>query len=109
MIEFKFSQEIIWAILAVLGGIAKYFDKYLKGQETFTVLRMVSNMFVSGFTGYMTAQFFLLMYPTWALIGAGIGGYAGTQMLDLIVEFLKFKVKPTEETNQKINNNKKEK
>lgn len=31
------------------------------------------------------------MYPNWALIASGVGGYAGTQMMDLFVELMKIK------------------
>lgn len=92
MNEFNVPESIVWLALAVLGGIARYLSKFLVGQETLTTSRIIATIFVTGFSGYMTAQVMLLVYPPWTVVGAGVGGWAGTQMMDVFVDFVKYKV-----------------
>lgn len=90
----KLPSELLWIILAVVGGFAQYFNTYLKGKELFSIARMLATVFGCGFSGYMTAQFSLLVYPSWgdaALFSAGIGGYIGVEVLNLLIEFWKKK------------------
>jgi hypothetical protein len=85
-------NEVVWILVAILGGAARYFDRYLKGEETLLFVRLISTIIVTGFTGYMCAQVILLLYPQWVTIGAGVGGYAGTQIMDMIFELVKLKL-----------------
>lgn len=82
-------NHIAWAAIAVLGGIARYLDSFLKGQTVPTWGRMVAHAFVSGFSGYMAAQAMLLVKPEWAFIVAGVAGYLGTQALDIMADLIK--------------------
>lgn len=86
-----FPSDLVWIIIALFGGIARYLDTYLKGKETFSIPRMIANIIICGFSGYMCAEVMLLMYPSWALISAGIGGYAGVEALNFLVEIWKNK------------------
>ena len=81
--------EILWIILAIFGGIARYLDTYLTGKEIFSFSKVLATMFVCGFTGFICAQIFLLIYPSWALVSAGIGGYLGTEAIKTIVPLWK--------------------
>jgi LydA holin phage, holin superfamily III len=92
MFDYKLPNDLIWIIIAVLGGVARYLNKFLAGEETVSIGRVLATVFVTGFCGYMTAQVMMLMYPPWTVIGAGIGGWAGTQIMDTMVQFLKFKI-----------------
>ena len=43
----------------------------------------------AGFTGLMTGSVVVLMgYPTWALVAAGVGGFMGTESMQLIFDIL---------------------
>lgn len=85
-------NDLAWAVIAVLGGVARYLDSFLKGQQTPTWSRMAAHAFVSGFSGYMVAQAALLIKPEWAFISAGIAGYLGTQALDMTADLIKKRV-----------------
>jgi len=85
-------NDAVWAIIAVLGGLASYLDSFLKGKQTPTLGKMIAHAFVSGFSGYMVAQIVLLIKPEWAFVAAGVAGYLGTQALDLAADMLKRRV-----------------
>lgn len=87
----KIPIDVIFIIVAIFGGIAKYLDTFLHGQEKVTAARVFSYVIVCAFTGWMSGEIMLIMYPNWALIASGVGGYAGTQMMDLFVELMKIK------------------
>lgn len=85
-------NDLAWAVIAVLGGVARYLDSFLKGQTVPTWSRMTAHAFVSGFSGYMAAQATLLLKPEWSFIVAGVAGYLGTQALDIIADLIKRRV-----------------
>lgn len=85
-------NDVAWAAIAVLGGVARYLDSFLKGGAPPTWTRLVAHAFVSGFSGYMVAQAALLIKPEWAFIAAGVAGYLGTQALDLTADLIKKRV-----------------
>jgi len=85
----KSWPELAWVILAVMGGIARYLDSYLKSGDAPKFGMLLAHAMISGFSGYMVAQVMLKFQPDWVLIAAGIGGYLGTQGLDIITELLK--------------------
>lgn len=82
-------NDLAWAIIAVLGGVARYLDTFLKGGHPPTWSRMIAHAFVSGFSGYMVAQATLFIKPEWAFIAAGVAGYLGTQALDMVADFMR--------------------
>ena len=79
------AAELLWITLAMVGGIARALDRYLHGGVFPGIGMLFAHAAVSGFSGYMMAQVLLRLAPEWALIGAGIGGYLGTQGLDWVM------------------------
>lgn len=104
----KLPIDVIFVIVAIFGGIAKYLDTYLRGQEKVTVARATSYIIVCAFTGWITGEVMLIMYPNWALIASGVGGYAGTQMMDVFVELMKLKFGTKNDVSKSIEDSKKE-
>lgn len=82
-------EHAAYALIAVIGGIARYLDSYLKGQTAPTWSRMTAHAVVSGFSGYMAAHATLLIKPEWTFIVAGVAGYLGTQALDFMADVIK--------------------
>lgn len=77
-----------WIALAVIGGVARYLDEYIRTGKTFSGPALLANGFVSGFSGYMCAEIAMRTNPDWALISAGVGGYLGTQALEYVREIV---------------------
>ena len=92
---FPSLNDLAWVMIAILGGIANYLDGFLKGKQTPTIGRVFAHAFVSGFSGYIVAQVFLLVRPEWAFVTAGIAGYLGTQALDVVADVLRKRAKET--------------
>ena len=88
----SFPPDIFWIFLAISGGIARYLDKYVKGEQQFKIGMLFASLIITAFTGYMSAEIMLMFYPNWALIAAGVGGYAGTQFMDVFVVIVKNKL-----------------
>jgi len=76
----------------MVGGIARYLDKYLNSGSTPQFGMIIGHAVVSGFSGYMVAQVALKVQPDWALVAAGIGGYLGIQGLDWLSEVVKKRI-----------------
>lgn len=87
--NFPSVNDVAWAVIAILGGIARYLDSFLKGGHPPTWTRLMAHAFVSGFSGYMVAQVSLQIKPEWAFIAAGVAGYLGTQALDMVAELMR--------------------
>jgi hypothetical protein len=91
---FRFTAEFMWVLLAMVGGVARYLDSYLRTGRLPGLGLLTANAVVSGFSGYMIAQVIMRFYPEWALVAAGVGGYLGTQGLDWISAVLRYKMGP---------------
>lgn len=85
-------NDAAWAIIAMLGGVARYLDGFIKGQTAPTWSKILAHAFVSGFSGYIVAQAVLLIKPEWAFIAAGVAGYLGTQALDITADLIRKRV-----------------
>lgn len=85
----RYGAELMWVILAMVGGIARYLDIYLRTNVTPKFGILIAHALVSGFSGYMVAQTVLKFSPDWALVAAGVGGYMGTQGLDWLASLMK--------------------
>jgi len=87
-----------WALLAFMGGAAKFVATTLASKEKLTFRRFMvlicGNVFVSGFGGIMGALIFstISQDPTMQAIAAGVFGYLGTQGLETITTIYKKKI-----------------
>lgn len=88
----KIGVELIWVLVAMLGGVARYLDSYIRTGSSPKFGLMVAHAAVSGFSGYMVAQTVIQFSTQWALVAAGVGGYLGTQGLDWLATVLRDKV-----------------
>lgn len=93
------TGELAWIIIAMMGGVARYLDSYLKSGAPPKWGMALGHAIVSGFSGYMVAQVAMKFEPDWALIAAGIGGYLGTQGLDFLADLLKKRMGGAEKGN----------
>lgn len=100
MLEFKPPTEARWVIIAIIGGIIKFLDSYLKGEEVGNVWHFLALILVSGFAGWMTASMVSLYNPAWVTIGAGIGGFTGTKVIQVVMEYVNVRLGLRESKNQ---------
>lgn len=86
--------EIIYGILAVMGGVARYLNSFVNGQK-FRFSVFLASAVVAGFSGFM----FALLGESLALpsamknVMAGIGGFFGEQSLKFIMEIIQRKIR----------------
>jgi fluoride ion exporter CrcB/FEX len=82
--------EVLFVILAAIGGISRYLSNYVNG-ERFRLSMLIANLFVSGFAGLMFAlfarSFGLSIELQW--ISSGVGGFMGTEAVKFIVQKIK--------------------
>lgn len=90
----KLPVEIVYGVLAMAGGMARYLTAYEKG-KVFAVRYFLASTFISGFSGYMFALLGIsLDLPTnMNFIMAGIGGFMGEQALKFVAEYITQKFK----------------
>lgn len=79
--------EAAYAIIAVVGGVARYLAGYLKG-EKFNIYHFGAHAFVSGFSGYIFAHLSGLigLNSNSVFFIAGLGGFMGTKAIELIIK-----------------------
>lgn len=89
----------IWTTLAGAGGAVRYLSSQIRSGEkicvkTFIFL-LIINSFISGFSGLMLALFATTVTQnhTMHLIAAGMGGYLGVEILNLLSCIVKLKLK----------------
>lgn len=92
MLELKTPPEVGWVFIAILGGLAKYFDGYYKGEGGMNLSRFISLMFISGFAGWMSASVVSLYYGDLVTVAAGIGGFTGTKIFEIAIDFVSIKL-----------------
>lgn len=80
----RLGPELLWVLIAMAGGIARYLDQYLKTGQAPKLGLMLGHAIVSGFAGYMVVQITIKFQPDWAVVAAGAGGYLGTQGLEWV-------------------------
>ena len=80
----KTWETLTAVLLAVAGGLARLLSK--KDDKKMNWGRMVSDMFVSGFTGLMALLALRAMgrAEEWAGVVCGMSGWIGPKVLDLI-------------------------
>lgn len=86
--------EVIYVTLAVIGGVARYFNGFING-EGFKFSVFCASAFVAGFSGYMFALLgdSLHLPSQMVHIMAGTGGFMGDQTLKFIMEYVSAKIK----------------
>ena len=89
----KVPIEILYSILASVGGAAKYLTEYLHN-GIFNWKNFIAQLLVSGFSGLMFAKFGSIMglSDQAGFVFAGLGGFIGTRALDFMEEFIKRKI-----------------
>ena len=100
-------NNIIWAVIALFGGVAHYLDAFLKGTHPTGWAKFSAHTFVSAFSGYMAANVIFLYKPEFTFIVAGVAGYLGPQVLEFISLFIQKKIGISLEPvkNDSLNNN----
>ena len=86
--EITVQIHFYWLALATFGGLARYLYMYLRKREVPIWPVMGAHILVSCFAGYMVASMIYMFDPKWVFIGAGIGGYMGTEALDWLARVL---------------------
>lgn len=88
------SAQVIYAMVAVTGGIARYLNSFTKG-EGFRLSIFLASGFVAGFSGWMFAQIGISMNLQPAIIYtmAGTGGFFGEQTMKYVLEWSRGKAK----------------
>ena len=85
----KVPLDAIYVGIAVIGGIARYLNGFVNGND-FKLSVFFASAFVAGFSGYMFALLgdSLSLPPTMLHIMAGTGGFMGDQTLKFIMEYV---------------------
>ena len=88
------SIEILYGLIAVAGGIARYLAGYKNGHP-FNIKIFISSIFISGFSGYMFALMAISinMPVPMQFMMAGTGGFFGDQAMKHILEYVQNKIK----------------
>ncbi len=81
--------EILYAVVAIVGGIARYLNSFILGQK-FRFSIFLASAVVAGFSGFMFALLGQTMaFPsTMVHIMAGVGGFMGDQTLKFLMEYI---------------------
>jgi len=93
--HFSFPKPYNWILLAGMGGAARFLSKHLQSKKPIRpfsfIVALLANCFISGFTGPITALYVSTKTDdhTWTLIAAGVGGYLGIEVLNLISAIFK--------------------
>jgi ABC-type Co2+ transport system permease subunit len=84
-----------WIVIAGIGGVVRFLSSNMRDKKPMRpvsfLLALLANCIISGFAGPMTALYVSTMTDdkTWPVIAAGIGGYLGIEMLNLISAIFK--------------------
>jgi len=86
--------EFLYAVVAILGGVARYLNSFVTGHP-FNMAMFAASAFVAGFSGFMFALVgdSLHLPSPMPYILAGVGGFFGEQTMKLIMEIVQKKVK----------------
>ena len=84
-----FPVEILYGLIAIFGGIARYLNSFANGGPPFRLSILFASTIAAGFSGFMFAllgESLNLPYPM-PHIFAGLGGFFGEQTLKLMLEY----------------------
>lgn len=92
MIWKELPVELVYGIVAVTGGLARYMNSYINGTK-FRFSILIASALVAGFSGFMFALLGETMdMPSRILhIMAGVGGFFGDQTLKFLMEYVQNK------------------
>lgn len=81
--------ELAYALLALLGGCARYLNGYVNGQK-FSLRIFFASAVVAGFSGYMFALLgeSMSMPQPMLFMMAGVGGFFGEQSMKFLMEYI---------------------
>jgi hypothetical protein len=84
--------QVVWGVIAMCGGVARYLNSYTTGRP-FKTSVLAASTFVSGFSGYMFATLgaSLALPQSILFIMAGAGGFFGDQTMKYVMEYLQNK------------------
>jgi hypothetical protein len=90
---FHIPIEVIFTVLAAIGGFARYLNGYVNGGG-FSWRIFLASGFVSGFGGLMFGLFgqSLSLPLAMMLMMAGVGGFFSEQSLKFLMEYITGKV-----------------
>lgn len=86
--------EIILAVIAIVGGVARYLNSYTKGVP-FSLGMFLASVFASGFSGLIFGLIGIStgLPDTLIFIMAGTGGFFADQAMKYALEFVTKKTK----------------
>lgn len=87
-------DEILIVGVAMMGGVSRALNEFLNETGHFTGGRLLANLVIGGFAGYVFAQFGTLMFDPHSkmiVVLAGIGGWGGGKTLDRLGKHLERK------------------
>src|SRR4051794_33031002 len=85
-----YLKLLTFGTLAGMGGAVKFISVALRTKDVMSPQRFLlllgANVFISGFSGLMGALVFSSLSTdlTAQMVAAGVGGYLGTQLLDVL-------------------------
>ena len=82
----KIWEAVIAVILAVLGGLARLLN--LKDETRLAWSRILSELFISGFSGLMVLMLARAsgLSGDWLGLVCGMAGWVGPKVLDMLIE-----------------------
>ncbi len=86
----NFPVQAIYMMVAVVGGVARYFNSFADGKVPFKLSILLASAFAAGFSGLMFALVGDSMHLPNPIphIMAGVGGFFGDQTMKLILEYV---------------------
>ena len=82
-------EYVIAVLLATAGGMARILNHHLKDQKKLKRSRILSELFLSGFAGFMTLLFARGAFGLtgdWIGLVCGMAGWIGPRILDLLAK-----------------------
>lgn len=81
----KIPPEWVYALLAMVGGAARYLNMYLVTGK-FQWGNLVANIIISGFSGFIFGLVAntMALPQTMSLVFAGVGGFMGSNALEFL-------------------------
>jgi len=80
------AAEILWTLIAIAGGIAKYLHDMSKNNRPFKWVNLIAKAFISGFSGWTSAHvaMFVNSDPNFILVMCAMGGWMGADGIEFL-------------------------